>query len=557
MKLTNPWLGYIDRGYKQIKNSLITKLRTLVPEVTDTSEGNILVVIISMFSGLGEMLNFYIDNNARESYLATARKFASVVKLVQILDYRIKAKLPASADLYITYLDINGNPETITQQGVIPAGTIIRTSNGIPFMTTKTVIVQAGQSFGALQSKQWEKILDDNLGTTTSEPNQKFALPLNYSHNSLELSIDDVPWLLKNTLARSKSTDRHFVVNIGEDKVAFIQFGNGINGALPPANSALMGDYYVTEGVSGNDVSSNTITEVDSDLVLPTPAVGLKITNPDKPIAGADVESIEDIRINAPYTIRTLLRAVTPQDFKDLVIQADGVAKVDVIYSGGAKVQIYIAPNGGGIASQSLIDETQAFVDDVRILNRKAIVSAAGVTPVVVEMNILTRFRADKVQAKLDIENELGTRFSFDNQDINGRIAMSDITAAVDNLDRVDTVDITGLYTLPYPIPKAGTAPLNWERRTLLTSNIEAKWKIVYTGTDFRVYFNASYIANVNYNQVYVDPQNLITFKILPSSYSIGDSWEFKSYTANKTLKLTDNTIPVIISTQTTVINLL
>lgn len=558
MKIINPWLGYIDRGYKQIKASLITRLRNVVPEVTDTSESNILVVIISMFAGLGEMLNFTIDNNARESFLSTARKFSSVVKLVKILDYRIKANLPASVDLYITYLDQAGDPETITQQGVIPAGTVIRTSNGIPFITTRTVVVQPGQSFGVLPAKQWEKILADNLGTTASTPNQQFALPPNYAHGTLELRINNQPWIMRETLAQSLPGDNHFVIDVGADRIPYIQFGNGIKGAVPPGNSTLVGDYYITEGAFGNTISPETITEVDSPLVLPQPAQSLRVINITSPIAGADVESIEDIRVNAPLTIRTLNRAVTKQDFIDLVMQADGVAKVDVIYTGGAFVNIYIAPNGGGIASGSLLSDTADYVGDIKIINRRIRLFPAGITPVVVKMNVVTRFRADKVQAKLDIEEVLGNQFSFDNQTINGRVAMSDVIAAIDNLDRVDTVDIIGLYTLPYANPKPGVAPLAWERETLSTSSETASWKILYTGTDFRVYYNSIYIANVNFDQVYTDPKNIIKFKLaVGSSYSIGDAWEFKTYPANKTLRLDDNTIPVIVAGQTTQINVL
>jgi hypothetical protein len=557
MKLTNPWVGYLDRGYKQIKASIIDKGKVKLAEITDWADTNILVVIITMFAGMMEQLHFYIDNNSRESHLSTARKFSSVAKLVRLLDYRIRAKLPASVDLYITYLNANGDPANITQQAVIPSGTVVRTSDGISFMTTRTTVVEPGQSFGKVAAKQLERVENVLLGITTALPNQSFVLPDNYAHDTLELYIDGEPWILRSSIARSGTTDKHFYVDISETGIPTIRLGNGVKGVIPEGNVDVVATYYATEGVLGNDVLPNSITELDSNLVLPTPATSLTVTNNLRPVAGSEVEDIEDVRINAPLSIRTLAGAVTEQDWIDLTLAADGVAKADVKYTGGPFVKVYISPNGGGIATQALLEDTRDYLDTVRVINRKPTVLPAGITPVVIEMTILTRFRADKIQAKLDVENALTERFSFDIQDINGRVAFSDVAAIVDNLDKVDTVEITGLYTLPYPHIDKGINNLSWERRTLLTSNETASWRLVYTGTNMRLYYNSAYIANVNINQVYTDPKNLISFKVLPGNYSAQDSWAFKTYPANKTIKLDDNSVPIVIGGQTTTIEIL
>lgn len=552
MKLSNPWVGYWERGYRQIKTSLINRLKTTAPDVTDHSESNLLIIIISMFSGLVEQLHYYIDSIARESFLGTARKFASVVKLTRPLDYRIKSYLPASVDLYFTYLGINNVAVAITQEGQIPAGTIIKTANGTPFITVKTLVVKVGDSFGVVSAKQQEQVVSQLLGVSTGAANQEHIIPGFYAHNTMELTVDGVNWILKNTLARSLPTDLHYIIDVGEDKIPYIRFGNSINGAKPTANKNIVGTYYVTEGATSNGISPDTINILDSNLVLPTPATQIRILNNLQPIGGSDVESLDDIRTNAPLTIRTLERAVTIQDYKDLVIQADGVAKANVVYVAGKDVDVYIAPNGGGVASQSLLDDTGDYLDNLKMITTRINMKSAGITPVVVKAVVKARFRADKIQAKLDAENILGTTFSFENQDINGRIAMSDVIAVVDGLQRVDTIDIIGLYTLPYPFPQGHNTALNWARETLITSNETAQWRLVYAGVDFRLFYNGAFVANIAINTPYIDPRNLITFNLLASMYSVGQAWEFTSYPFNKTIKVEDNTIPIIVAGQTT-----
>ena len=129
MALKNPWVGYVDRSFEQIKSSLLSRLTISNPEITDHSESNILVVIVSMFAGLTEMLGYYIDNMARESFISTARRYVSMVKLVRLLDYRIKTAYPATVDITFTF------DAALTANAIIPQNTIVQTSNGIIFYT--------------------------------------------------------------------------------------------------------------------------------------------------------------------------------------------------------------------------------------------------------------------------------------------------------------------------------------------------------------------------------------------------------------------------------------
>lgn len=553
MNLTNQWVGYLDRSYRTIKASLISKLIIKCSEITDLSESNILIILISMFAGLGEQLHYYIDNMAQESFLSTCRLFSSAVKLTRVLDYRVKASLPSSVDLYITYTDSDGNPVDISEAGIIPAGTIVETNNGIQFITTQDITIPIGASFGVSSAKQWVKVEDDNLGETTTAQNQQLDLPLDYANNTLEITINSVVWTLQKTLARSLPTDTHYIVDVGSDGIPYVQFGNGVKGMIPPANFSVLGNYYTTEGSAGNTISEQTITQLSGSLTIPSPAVAIQITNPNSPVGGYDIETIDDIRVNAPLTIRTLDRAVTEQDYTDMALQADSVVKANVINTCGKNLAVYIAPAGGGIATGSLIDDTAEFLETVKMVTTHLDVYAAGITPVFAQMLITARFRADKVQCKLDAENALTNSFSFNNQAINGRVAISDVIALVDNLDSVDTVELTQLYTLPYPFPMlVSTIPLNWVRSTNPGSVSTIVWRLVYTGTDLRLYMNGAYLTNVAINTAYTDPLNIISFRVNPGMYSAGDYWQFSTYPFLKSIRTDDNTVPTIIGGQTT-----
>lgn len=108
MSTNNPWLTPYQRSFDSIKAKLKTSLNKNVPEITDFSEGNIFIIIISIFSAIAEVLHYYIDNMARETFFYTARRYSSLYKHAKLVDYHIKAASPASTDIYINTLD--GSP---------------------------------------------------------------------------------------------------------------------------------------------------------------------------------------------------------------------------------------------------------------------------------------------------------------------------------------------------------------------------------------------------------------------------------------------------------------
>lgn len=552
MKLTNYWVGYLDRTYQTIKESILNRLRTSVPELTDLNESNLFVILVSIFSGISEQLNYYIDLNARESYLGTARRFSSVVKLVRILDYRIKAALPASVNLYFTYTDNAGNPVYITEPAIIPEGTAVTTSSGMQFLTTQTVQVPIGGSYGMVPAKQWSKVAALDLGTTTTGPNQEFPIPGPYAHNSIQITIDGVPWTRVDTLALSLPDDKHFIVEIGEDSIPRVTFGNGINGEIPNDGESVIADYYITQGAQGNLISRGLINQLQTVLVLPDPATAIMVRNNLPPTAGANLEDIESIRFNAPLTTKSVERAVTAEDFNYLSQKAPGVGKASVVYQCGPDIDVYISPVGGGIASDILLLETKDYLDDVRLLNTHLRVLPAGETPIVVELNVTPRFRVNTTDLTQEIIATLLTNFSYNNVQINGRVAVSDIIAAIDNLSRVDTVDLINLSTMPYAAPVGHTDQLDWTRETQPGSRVRTEWRLVNEGTTFRVFRDNSFIGNAAVNVTYTDPDNIISFRVNPGGmYTPGQMWDFVTYPFNSTIRLDDNTLPVV--TQSTI----
>lgn len=538
MALENPWVGYTIRSYNQIKNSVLTRLGQSNPEVTDHSESNILVIIISIFAGIAEMLGYYIDNMARESFISTCRKYSSAIKLVKLIDYRVKASNPSSVDVLMVF------DSATTGAFNIPAGTEVQTGNGISFITEEVIVVPIGSTSINLPVKQITEVNAQNLGTTTGIVDQVINLPLDYADNTAVLDINGDIWVLQKTLGFSTPTDKHFVVEISISKIPYIRFGDGINGAIPPGGQPVLADYYTTKGADGN-VDPNTINSLVTALVIPGVS-SITVNNALSAVAGTDVEDLARIKRSAPLSIRTLDRAVTRQDYKDVTLLTPGVDKAAIYFQCGKFIELFVTPVGGGIAQSTLLNDVFDFVSERKMITTFLEPRPAGETYLDIELLVTARFRMDGVLTETECREKLLEEYSYDKSDINRKIRTSDIIALIDNLGKVDHVELIRLSSIPYARPDGHQVALDAEIHTLSASTAIASWRINYDGTNMRLFKDGIFKQNITIGVQTTTTDNHLSILINTGAYVNGMDWEFKTYPYNKNLEIDDFSVPIL-----------
>lgn len=121
-----------------------------------------------------------------------------------------------------------------------------------------------------------------------------------------------VKWTPKSTLAESAGDERHYAL---ECTNGIISFGDGINGKLPSYNSTL--EISVNYSFGGGKCGNLAKGEIDG-LVVGIPFVS-DITNFVPTCGGSDEQSLETIRAIGTKRLRHRGRAVTAEDFENIV----------------------------------------------------------------------------------------------------------------------------------------------------------------------------------------------------------------------------------------------
>ena len=219
--ITNKWLNPYQRSYQQIKAKLIESLSQLTDKdgkqlITDYSEGNILIIILSLFAAIAEVLHYYIDNVGRESFLSTSRRYDSVVKHGLLVDYHPRAAIAASVDVILTRPLTGTN---IASRLTIPKETAFSDNYGNTWLSAKDVTWYANVTVCKVPLIQHEVYQGSGLVGMVIPSGGRPEITLGdipdgkyYEQGTMELSIGGTTWTLVDTFSRSKSTDTHFMV---------------------------------------------------------------------------------------------------------------------------------------------------------------------------------------------------------------------------------------------------------------------------------------------------------------------------------------------------------
>lgn len=488
-KILNKWLEPYRRSFDSIKYKLLQSLDNIKdsdgnPLITDKSEGNIFVLLISMFAAIAEVLHFYIDESSRESFLPTANRYDSLLRHAKLVDYSVKGATAPSVDVVLTrdsgdsgvkilhseYLsDSKGNQWMPYSDYFFPKNSLRKTISLIQHRPIRD------------NSYTYSRVINDSYLIIDNIPSGEL-----YEQGTMHLNIGSNEYTLVDTFAKSSPTDRHFKVEISEsasDSSILIVFGDGVNGFKPNSSegNAIELSYYVTKGagallsVGGIDTSwpsDNNIT-VKNNL----PSSG-----------GSNYEDFDTLKRRISNSIKTLDVAITKEDFKNLALTLPEIGQAAIEYECGRKLNIYIATIDGLSPNTSICNKVKNYILQHCPLTTWVDVKPVGITPLVLEATLTGKKSYKKDYIQNQVITALNNRYSAGNTQINEAVRLSDIYALIDNLESVDYLLITKFYLMPWPKRLSGGTQLSINTYTLNKCNIPQEYILVKKNGTWEVY---------------------------------------------------------------------
>lgn len=285
-----------------------------------------------------------------------------------------------------------------------------------------------------------------------SKPMQSFTLkqsPLTYVsaptasgvESTLKARVNDVLWHETDTLAGVAPTDRVYVTKADEAGATTLVFGNGKQGArIPTGNENVRATYRAGIGKPGNLKAA----QINQPTTKP---LGVKeVVNPLAATGGADRESRDEARRNAPLAVMALDRLVSTRDYEDFARTFAGVSKASASrLSDGRRRVVHVTIAG---ADDAPISKTSDLYKNLREALHKF---GDPFQPVELETRYLkTLFMSANVKVHPDylwesvetkVRAALLERFSFDRRNLGQDALLSEAIAAAQGVDGVVYVD--------------------------------------------------------------------------------------------------------------------
>ena len=444
-----PQIDYTSRDYLSIREDLLNLIPLYAPNWTNRDPSDFGITLVELFSYLGDLLNFQVDRAANEGFLATASQRESVLQIAGMLNYRPTSVTPARVEL--TFTNSSGSEATI------PAGTQLATTTIVDGASTQiifetdaevTVPAKVGVVNGTVtaEATQGYTVSNEELGISTGAANQIFKLSQGpVVVDSIKVFVNGIQYLLSPYLIDNTIYDPVFTTLTDADGYTYILFGDGVGGRIPPTAGSITATYRVGAGKAGN-VPAGKIT-----FFLTNQTSGVTVLNQEEAFGGADEESTDSIRVNAPLALRSLNRAVSLKDYANLALQVPGVAKSVADAEIYTSVNLYIAPFGE--TGLSLTGTSQVFDDlAARVAEFFVDKTAPNVTLTVlpptyvpvdidVTVNVLPQYRQDTVTNQaLAALREL---FSIDNTFFADRVPVQFVLSVLSQIPGIDYSNVT------------------------------------------------------------------------------------------------------------------
>jgi len=445
----SPRRDYLARDY----DSLLAAMRALIPEKcpdwTDyRNEADLGNVLLQLFAHLGDSFSYYTDRLANESLLGTAQTRRSIIHQLRLVGYSLATATPAITQLTLTFPADCNQPLTLSKGDAFATPS----QNNQPpvrfeYLGENLVInCQRYKQYVGIPVTEGYLIREEFLGTSTGTPNQRFRL----AHaglilrpgvnNDIVLQVNQVPWILRETLAFSRNQQTDFMIEIDEDDWATLIFGDGNFGAIPAAGAVIQATYRVGGGTHGN-VAANTI----QTILAPSPLtqLGVKVTHPQAATGGAERESIETAVLRAPAQFQRQQRAVAAVDYQTLAQNFSGVGKVRAVATSWNTVILYLAPAGGGLVSDVLKANLLAYFEDQRPVTTTIEIEAVDYVKIYVTAEIGIKTYYDPLKVKAQVQRVAGQLLAFNQVEFGQTLYLSKFYEAIEATEGVDYVTLT------------------------------------------------------------------------------------------------------------------
>lgn len=337
--MANNSISLVNLDFDSLKASLKTYLKTQTQFADYDFDGSNMSVLLDILTYNTHLNAFYMNMAVSEMFLDSAQLRNSIISRAKELNYVPRSAKSSEAQINVRF------PQTGLKALSIPTGTKFtgKSGNGTFTYTTDQshVIYPSGGYFTSNLNIYEGVYISDAFVVDNSVEAQRFVMTNdNIDTDSMVVLVSENNGQTNSyfnpaeNLYGLTSNSAIYFLQATEDTRYEVIFGDGVFGRKPLNNSLIYTTYRRCSGSfadgSTNFTLDDNIGAVNGLGSFLSPTITVLAASS----GGANAETLDSIRYNAPRHYQTQDRAITKQDFKNLVLNNFTEVKTVNVFGG-------------------------------------------------------------------------------------------------------------------------------------------------------------------------------------------------------------------------------
>lgn len=467
LTLDRPWLNPgTDRMLSVARNTTVYAQSELLPladePITDLIAGDT-IELGNLYSDLQPGRWLIVSGERADIANTSGIQAAELVMLASVKQsvQRIPAPTsPSPADAAGASGTVNA-PVTPTSQKPLPGDathSFLQLASPLAYSYTRASVTVYGNVVPATNGATRKEVLGSGDSSQTFQQFTLHGSPLTYvsaatqtgAASTLAVYVNGIKWEEIDSLTTAGPTDRVFVTSADDQSIVTVTFGDGQHGMRLPTGLENVQAVYRTGIGTGGNLDAGSLT-----LLTSRPLGVRSVNNPLAATGGADEDSADAGRRNAPLASIALDRLVSVTDYASFARTFAGIGKAtSAMLSDGHQRVVVVSVTGSEGAvltsdSQVALQLEEALLDlgdphlTVKVLTADALLLVISVRISIFAnylwINVAPLIRASLLQA-----------FAFDTQQPGASVYLSSVTAAVQQVQGVQYCVVDAFSTISH-----------------------------------------------------------------------------------------------------------
>lgn len=340
----NQNLKFTNLDFQDIKDSLKDYLKGQTKFRDYDYSGSNMAVLIDLLSYNTFLNNFHTNMAVSEMFLDSVRFRDNIISHSKELNYLVRSRRSSRTEIRFEVFPTESSPTVITIPARETWQTIATSGTNYNFSLREAINVTPTNGRYLVNSALvYEGAWVDEFFEVTGDEDERFVL----SNNRIDTTSIRI-WVRENenSTTETEYTYKNSLYGVDDDDTVYylqphigdryeIEFGQDNFGKEPIIGNVIRVEYQVCAADAPN--GSNGLTFTGDITIGDSEEYSTTTTIVTRAEGGAERESIESIRFNAPNSIQIQNRAITNADYKNL-ITANFPEVTTVSVYGGEKI---------------------------------------------------------------------------------------------------------------------------------------------------------------------------------------------------------------------------